>query len=145
MAKAIKKTKAPAKPDFVVEFQQAPEKIIVPTPVWSTLVQYASLILLAAVVFFLIHYGYTGNLWNWFQSARPMSGWQVIGFAFAAAFTQIEILRFGSVKPLNCMKCMTGWYALGFALVFHAHWWYLYLPAGATVGTLYSGLQMRYL
>lgn len=75
-----------------------------------------------------------------------MPGYQIVFYALALAFCQIEVIHFGSVKPFNCIKCMTGWYALILALVC-GHGWHslIYLPVGVFVGAIYSAIQMRWL
>jgi|SRR5882762_9421321 len=75
----------------------------------------------------------------------PMPGYQVILFALSLAFLWVEILKWGVTKPFNCIKCMTGWFSLLLAIVFHTPHWYLYLPLGSFVGAMYSGIKMRHL
>ena len=74
-----------------------------------------------------------------------MTGLQVVVFALAIAFTWVEVLKWGSVKPFNCLKCMTGWAALILAFTFHVEFWYMYLPVGLFVGAMFEGIKMRYL
>jgi len=74
-----------------------------------------------------------------------MLNYNIIIVALSLSFCQIEVLHFGSVKPFNCMKCMTGWYALALGC-----WWYgwhgmVYLPVGVTAGAIYSEIQMKWL
>lgn len=75
----------------------------------------------------------------------PLEGGAVIVFALACAFVWVEVLHWGSVKPFNCIKCLTGWFALILAFVFHTPHFYLYLPLGVFAGAIYSAIQMRYL
>ena len=74
-----------------------------------------------------------------------MTGLQVIFFALALAFMWVEVLKWGIVKPFNCIKCLTGWFALILAFAFHTEFWYMYLPAGLFVGALFEGIHMRWL
>jgi hypothetical protein len=74
-----------------------------------------------------------------------MTGLQVIFFALACAFTWVEILKCGVIKPFNCLKCMCGWFALILAFAFHVEFWYMYLPAGLFVGAMFEGIKMRWL
>lgn len=75
-----------------------------------------------------------------------MPGYQIVFYALALAFCQIEVIRFGSVKPFNCIKCMTGWYAFMLACIAGYGWHsFIFLPVGVFVGATYSAIQMRYL
>lgn len=78
-------------------------------------------------------------------SPEPMTGPAVIVFAHACAFLWVEVLHWGSVKPFNCVKCLTGWFALILAFVFHVPHFYLYLPLGVFAGAIYSAIQMKFL
>lgn len=75
-----------------------------------------------------------------------MINFNILLLALSLAFCQIEVIHFGSVKPFNCVKCMTGWYALALAWV-AGHGWhcFIYLPLGVFVGAIYSAIQMRHL
>lgn len=64
-------------------------------------------------------------------------------FALSCAFTVVEVLKIGSVKPFNCIKCLTGWFALIIALCFHNQWWYFMLPCGLFVGGLFEAVKMK--
>lgn len=74
-----------------------------------------------------------------------MTGLQVIFFALSLAFTWVEILKWGVTKPFNCFKCMTGWFALILAFMFHVEFWPFALPAGLFVGSVFEGIKMRWL
>lgn len=74
-----------------------------------------------------------------------LSGAQVCLFGFALAFTWVEKLRIGSVKPFSCVGCMSGWLTLILAFMFHVEVWYFYLPVGLLIGSIYSMVKMRYL
>lgn len=74
-----------------------------------------------------------------------MTGLQVIVFALSFGFTWVEILKWGVVKPFNCLKCMTGWVALILAFTFHVEFWYMYLFVGLFVGAMFEGIKMRWL
>lgn len=74
-----------------------------------------------------------------------MTGLQVLFFALALAFVWVNILKWGVTKPFNCTKCMTGWFSLLFAFIFHVPFWPLYLIAGLFVGAMFEGIKMRWL
>jgi hypothetical protein len=74
-----------------------------------------------------------------------MTGGQVVIFALAFAFMWVEILKWGSVKPFNCLKCMCGWVALILAFTFHVEFWYMYLPVGLFTGAMFEAIKMRWL
>lgn len=76
-----------------------------------------------------------------------MINYNILLLALALAFCQIEVIHFGSVKPFNCIKCMTGWYAIVLAWFVYGHGWHgiIYLPLGVFVGAIYSALKMRWL
>jgi hypothetical protein len=77
---------------------------------------------------------------------RPvMPGALVLFFGLSLAFTWVEKLKWGVTKPFNCVPCMTGWLSLLLAIVFHTEFWYLYLPAGLLVGSVFSTIKMRWL
>lgn len=80
-----------------------------------------------------------------FTERGTMTGLQVIIFALACAFVWVEILKWGVVKPFNCLKCMTGWIAVLFAFSHHVEFWPLYLPVGLFVGALFSAIKLRWL
>lgn len=74
-----------------------------------------------------------------------MTGLQVIVFSLAFSFMWVEVLKWGSVKPFNCIKCLTGWVALILAFTFHVGFWMFYLPVGVTIGAMFEGIKMRWL
>jgi hypothetical protein len=76
---------------------------------------------------------------------NPMPGYCVIIFSLACAFVWVEVLKWGSVRPFNCVKCLTGWFSLILAAHFHVPHFYLYLPLGVFIGAVYSAIQMRWL
>lgn len=103
------------------------------------------------LVFLLIVGGIVAIIWHhhWIGQHIPergtMTGLQVVAFAMAFAFTWVEVLKWGSVKPFNCLKCMTGWLALILAFTFHVEFWYMYLPVGLFAGAMFGGIKMRWL
>lgn len=78
-------------------------------------------------------------------SLPTLSGWFVCLVGLAMAVVWVEKLKWGSVKPFNCVSCLTGWTTLALAFLFHVEVWYLYLFIGAFVGVMYSKICMRYL
>ncbi len=104
--------------------------------------------------FLLIIGGIVAIIWyrHWIGNHLPdlpefgrMTGWQVVIFALAFAFMWVELLKWGSVKPFNCIKCLTGWVALVLAFTFHVQFWYMYLPVGLFVGAMFEAIKLRYL
>lgn len=75
----------------------------------------------------------------------PLTGGSTVLFGLALAFVWVEVLKWGSVKPFNCVKCLTGWFAFILAFIFHVPHFYLYLPLGVFVGAIFSAIQMRWL
>jgi len=74
-----------------------------------------------------------------------MSIAEIIFYALCLAFCQVEVIHFGSVKPFNCVKCMTGWYALAIGC-WQLGWHGIFLlPVGVFVGAIFSAVQMRWL
>jgi hypothetical protein len=82
---------------------------------------------------------------NKLPSVPQMTGLQVIVFSLACAFVWVDILKWGITKPFNCTKCMTGWFSLLFAFMFHVPFWPMYLIAGLFVGSMFEGIKMRWL
>lgn len=82
-------------------------------------------------------------LFKFIPAFPTLTGCQVIFFALASAFTWVEVLKWGSVRPFNCVKCLTGWFALILAFIFHVECWYMYLPVGLFVGAMFEGIRMR--
>jgi hypothetical protein len=78
-------------------------------------------------------------------SHAPLSPVMVIVLALASAFVWVEKLRLGTVKPFTCCSCLTGWFALILAWWSHADYWFLYLPLGVFVGSMWEAVKMRYL
>lgn len=69
----------------------------------------------------------------------------MILLALSMAFCQIEVVHFGSVKPFNCLKCMTGWYAFMIGCIAFGWHGVVFLPIGVFVGAIFSAIQMRWL
>jgi len=67
----------------------------------------------------------------------------ILLFSLSVAFMNIEVLHLGSVKPFNCIKCLTGWISLIIALCFHCEVWYFMLPAGVFVGAMFELIKGR--
>ena len=100
------------------------------------------LLLIGGIVAFILHRHWIGQH---IPERGTMTGLQVIIFALAFAFTWVEVLKWGSVKPFNCLKCMTGWIAVILAFTFHVEFWYMYLPVGLFAGAMFEGIRMRWL
>lgn len=103
------------------------------------------------LLFLLIVGGVVAVVWHrhWITGHLPavpnMSGFQVIVFSLAIAFTWVDVFKWGSVKPFNCTPCLTGWFALLFAFGHHTQFWPLYLPLGMFIGAMFEGIKMRWL
>jgi hypothetical protein len=69
----------------------------------------------------------------------------ILFLALSCAFLWVEVWKIGRVKPLNCVKCLTGWFALIFACVEYGAGGILYAPMGIFIGAMYSAIKMRYL
>jgi len=74
-----------------------------------------------------------------------MSGLLVLFFSLSISFVWVEIIKIGKFRPLNCVKCLTGWIALVIAYFFGTEYWYFYLPAGVFIGAMFEGIKMRWL
>jgi hypothetical protein len=67
-------------------------------------------------------------------------------FALACAFAWVEVFKvWKNTKPFNCVKCLTGWFALALAWYTHAPYCVLYLLAGLFVGAMWEAVKMRWL
>jgi len=103
------------------------------------------------LVFLLIIVGTIALVWHRHRIGEhlpnmpTMTGLQVILFAISLAFVWVEVLKWGSVKPFNCIKCLTGWFALILAFTFHVEFWPFYLPAGLFIGAMFEAIHMRWL
>lgn len=108
----------------------------------SIIINWICVILIFGALIWGCRFSITIDLDKW---RLPMSGWQVLVFAFSLAFTWVEILRWGNRKPFTCTKCMTGWFSLLLALLAGVDFWYLYIFVGLTVGSLFEAIKMRWL
>jgi hypothetical protein len=112
----------------------------------KVLMNWCIFILVALGIFNAIRFRhYIGQHLPSLPERGAMTGLQVIVFALPFAFMWVEVLKWGVVKPFNCIKCMTGWIAVILALTFHVEFWYMYLPLGLFVGAMFEGIKMRWL
>jgi len=74
-----------------------------------------------------------------------MIHWNILIIALSLAFCQVVVLHFGSIKPFNCIKCMTGWYALVIGCWLVGWHGVVYLPLGVFVGAMFEAIKMRWL
>ena len=132
--KAIKLEQAPVKEIEI----KIPPSIVQETPITSTILQYMMIMVIVGLIWA------TFNL-SMHIHVPPLNGPAALFFSLACAFTWVNVLKWGVTKPFNCIKCMSGWIALSFALIFHVDHWYLYLPAGLFVGALFEGIKMKFL
>lgn len=110
------------------------------------IINWCFFILIALGIFNAIRFRhYIGQHLPSLPERGTMTGAQVIVFALACAFVWVEILKWGVTKPSNCIKCMTGWFAVLFAFSHHVEFWVLYLPLGLFVGAVFEGAKMRWL
>lgn len=76
----------------------------------------------------------------------PMHPALILFFALACAFAWVEVFKvWKHTKPFNCVKCMSGWFALALAWYSHVPYFGLYLMAGLFVGAMYEAIKMRWL
>lgn len=72
----------------------------------------------------------------------------IVILALSMAFFFVEILSpllKLNFKPFNCIKCMTGWYALFIGWYFLGGEGTLYLFIGLFAGAIFEAIKMRYL
>lgn len=106
----------------------------------STIIQYIFLIAIALLCFRGCDFHHLA------MPLRPAMSWHlVVPFGLSLAYLWVDVFRWGITKPFNCLSCMTGWFSLVIAGLFHVPFWYFYLPAGVFVGGLYSSFRMRWL
>jgi hypothetical protein len=103
------------------------------------------LLILAGIIAAVWHRHWIGQYLPSLPERGTMTGLQVIIFALSFAFVWVEVMKRGSVKPFNCIKCMAGWVALILAFTFHVEFWPLYLPLGSFTGAMFEGIKMRWL
>jgi phosphotransferase system glucose/maltose/N-acetylglucosamine-specific IIC component len=70
---------------------------------------------------------------------------QVIIIAFSCAFVWVYVLKWGVIKPFNCVTCMCGYFSLILGCWSIGFWGVAYMPVGMTVAALYSEVRMRWL
>lgn len=107
---------------------------------WLTLL---TVIMVGLVLLFI--WNHTGQFLPSLPERGAMTGLQATGFGFAVAFMWVEVLKLGSKKPFNCLKCMCAWFTMFIALFFHVQFWYMYLPVGVAVGAVFSAIKLRWL
>lgn len=101
--------------------------------------------IIGSIVALIWHRHWIGQYLPSLPERGTMTGLQVVAFALAFAFAWVEVLKWGSVKPFNCLKCLCGWIALILAFTFHVQFWFMYLPVGLFVGAMFEGAKMRWL
>jgi hypothetical protein len=77
--------------------------------------------------------------------AITLSSIEIIILAFSCAFVWVYVLKWGVIKPFNCVTCMTGWFSLIIGCWAIGKWGVVYMPVGMTVAALYSEIRMRWL
>ena len=70
---------------------------------------------------------------------------QIIILSLSLAYCWVDVLHIGSIKPFNCIMCMTGWFALALGLWCHGLPGIAFMPVGVFTGALFENLRMRYL
>lgn len=83
--------------------------------------------------------------WKYLPELPTLSGWFVTLVGLAIAVVWVDKLKWGSVKPWNCAGCLSGWFTLILAFLFHVEVWYLYVFIGAFAGIVYEKFCMRWL
>lgn len=76
---------------------------------------------------------------------RIMPGYLVILSGVSFAFAWVDIMKWGVSRPWNCITCLSGWFSLLLAFVFHTHFWYVYLGLGCFAGYLFTTIRMKWL
>lgn len=80
-----------------------------------------------------------------------LNQFEILFYAMAGGFSFTKLLWVNAVKswqrkPFNCMKCMSGWFALSLALISGYGWQSgLLFIAGVFIGAIAEGIIMRYL
>jgi hypothetical protein len=69
----------------------------------------------------------------------------IIIISLAIAFCWVEFINPFKIKPFNCVKCLTGWIALGLGIALYGWVGIIYLPLGVFTGSIFSAISMRYL
>lgn len=100
--------------------------------------------LITGIVALVWHRHWIGQHLPALPQRGTMTGLQVVLFALAFSFAFTE-LKLAKHKPLNCLKCLTGWVALILAFTFHVQLWYMYLPVGLMTGAVFGAIKMRWL
>ena len=70
---------------------------------------------------------------------------EVLGLALSIAFMWVEVLKWGVIKPFNCLRCMTGWFSLIIGCMAAGWAGMFYLPAGIFIGAFFDRIKIRYL
>jgi hypothetical protein len=71
--------------------------------------------------------------------------YQVVLLSFCFAFTWVYIFKWGSVKPFNCVTCMSGWFALIIGYWCFGWMGIALMPVAMTTAAIYSEVRMRWL
>jgi hypothetical protein len=79
------------------------------------------------------------------KKKNKMQAYQIIILALSLAFYWTEVLRWGVTKPFNCIKCMTGWFALIIACTQFGWFGILYAPVGVFAGAIFTMIKYRWL
>lgn len=109
------------------------------TSILSTIVQWLFILGLIAGVYFL------AKKVSVKLPTINLHPYQIVIIAFSLAFTWVYIFRWGSVKPFNCVTCMSGWFALIIGYWSVGWWGIVYMPLTMTFAAIYSEVRMRWL
>lgn len=74
-----------------------------------------------------------------------LSSIEIIILAFSCAFVWVYVLKWGVIKPFNCVTCMCGYFSLIIGCWSIGFWGIAYMPVGMTFAALYSEVRMRWL
>lgn len=88
---------------------------------------------------------YLGKFLNIHLPALSLHPYQIVILSFSCAFTWVYIFKWGSVKPFNCVTCLSGWFGLIFGYWAVGLWGVAYMPISMTVAAIYSEVRMRWL
>jgi hypothetical protein len=97
------------------------------------------IIMLAVIVGIVMLFKYV-NL-----PAIHLNSIEIIILAFSCAFVWVYVLKWGVVKPFNCVTCLCGWFSLILGCWSIGFWGIAYMPIGMTFAALYSEVRMRWL
>lgn len=113
-----------------------PEKV---KTVMSTIIQWLFIFGIITGVYFL------GRAASIKLPALNLEPYQIIVLSFSFAFTWVYVFKWGSVRPFNCVTCLSGWFAFIIGYWCYGWWGIGLMPVAMTVAAVYGEIRMRYL